>query len=265
MLAIEREQKILDYLTEHHVASTQYLCDLTNSSLATVRRDLKSLADRKLLIRTHGGAQGIELSDVTNESYNQSTIFSCYAKDPQYMYKNSIAQKAVEFIQSNDTIFIGAGVTCNLLCQHLSNSNLENVMVVTTNVTAVSELVRSPHITTFLLGGTVHLGTNHIETLDDYTIQSLNKLFFDKAFFTVDGIDLNNGYSIINHAQLPLYNYLLSNTKEIYLLAHQGKYDKRTFTHLCSLDTISNVITNSDCNSNYMKYYQEHHVTVYTA
>lgn len=264
MLAIEREKKILDYLSDHHIASTQYLCDLTGSSLATVRRDLKFLADKKLIKRTHGGAQSIDSSEEMSNCTESSAAFSCYSDDPQYSYKNSIAKKAIEFIQSNDTVFIGAGVTCNLLCHHLGNSSLENVMVVTTNVTGVPELVNSPHITTFLLGGTVHLGTNHIETLDDYTIQSLNKLYFDKVFFTVDGIDLNSGYSIINHAQLPLYNYLLSNTKQIYLLANQGKYDKRTFTHLCSLGNIPNVITNSDCNSEYLKYYQEHNVTVYT-
>lgn len=264
MLAIEREKKILEYLSDHHIASTQHLCDLTGSSLATVRRDLNSLAERNLLIRTHGGAQ-LATSSVPSSRQQEGPLSpSCYLDDPQYSCKNSIAQKAIEFIHSNDTVFIGAGVTCNLLCHHLGNSKLENVMVVTTNITAVPELVRSPHITTFLLGGTVHLGTNHIETLDDYTLQNLNRLYFDKIFFTVDGIDLNNGYSIINHAQLPLYNYLISNTKQVYLLANQGKYDKRTFTHLCSLDSIANVITNSDCNPEYLNYYQEHQVTVYT-
>ena len=38
-------------------------------------------------------------------------------------------------------------------------------------------------------------------------IQNLKKLYFDKLFFTIDGADLEYGYSITNRAQLPLYNY----------------------------------------------------------
>lgn len=272
MLAVEREKKILDYLSENHVATTQSLCDLTDASLATIRRDLNTLSERGLLLRTHGGAQVISHTEtpaaVSSVSGGNDVISGLtlpdYINTPQYQYKNAIAAKAVDFIHSNDIVFIGAGVTCTLLCRHLNNSNRKNVTVVTTNITGVLELARNPRITTFLLGGTVHRVTNHIETLDDYTLQSLSKLFFDKAFFTVDGIDLYNGYSIINHAQLQLFHYLLENTSKIYMLASEGKYDKRTFTYLCDLDAIPYVIANECIRDEYRNYYQTHGVTLYT-
>ena len=100
--------------------------------------------------------------------------------------------------------------------------------------------------------------------MDEYTVQTLEKLYFDKAFFTVDGIDLNYGYSIINRAQLPLYNYLIENSNQIYLLANDGKFNKRTFTYLCDMETIPNVITNSSVEQSYLTYYQEHDINIFT-
>lgn len=80
----------------------------------------------------------------------------------------------------------------------------------------------------------------------------------------MDGIELNNGYSIISRAQLPLYNHLISNSKLIYLLADEGKFDKRTFTHLCNLDEIPNIITNATTDQKYISYYKEHEIGVFT-
>ncbi len=262
MLALERQKIILDYLSANHVATTKCLSDLTNASLATLRRDL-NLMDRQGLIRkTHGGAQSIDVETIHSVPQIQPGFPP--EADTFFSYKDIIARKAVEFINSNDILFVGAGMTCNLLCKYLNENNKENITIVTTNITAVIELASNPHFSILLLGGTIHAGQNHIETLDEYTIQSLEKYYFDKVFFTVDGVDLNNGYSIINRTQLPLYNHLLKNSRQIYLLANDGKYDRRTFTHLCNMDDIPNIITNKSINPKYLDYYREHDIKVYT-
>lgn len=267
MLAAERKKKILDYLKEHHSATTQALCDLTGASLATTRRDLTQLDDMGALLRTHGGAQ--VLTDmVHNEnlvsSYTQ-VFSSIQMDDEQYAYKNAIALKATEMIHSNDVLFVGAGFTGSLICRHLNHSDKKNVTVITTNITGALELASNHHISVFLLGGTIHLGSNHIETLDESIVQNLSKLYFDKLFFTVDGADLEYGYSITNRAQLPLYNYLLANVKDIYILLNTSKFDKRTFTHFCGLDSIRNVIANPDIPAAYAEYYQAHDIKVFYA
>lgn len=256
MLATEREKIILDYVNANEIVTTKFLCELTGASIATIRRDLNAMEQRGLLKKTHGGAQSIAPKSQYS-CMRPSLDFDSYLKS-----KEQLAKKASEFISSGDIIFIGAGMTCNLLSKYISEK--ENITVVTTNLTAVIELVSNPNISILLLGGNVHAGTNHIETLDEYTVQALDKLYFDKVFFTVDGIDLNNGYSIISRAQLPLYNHLITNSKLIYLLADEGKFDKRTFTHLCNLDEIPNIITNSTTDQKYITYYKEHKIGVFT-
>lgn len=256
MLASEREKIILEYLNEKEMATTKFLCELTGASIATIRRDLNNMAKQGMLKKSHGGAQRI--SPIGHHGFIPPTLDF----DPFLKSKEQISKKASEFISSGDIIFIGAGMTCNLLSKYISNK--DNITVVTTNLTAVMELASSPNISILLLGGNVHIGTNHIETLDEYTVQALDKLYFDKVFFTVDGIDLHNGYSIISRAQLPLYNHLISNSKLIYLLADEGKFDKRTFTHLCPLNKIPNIITNSLPDQKYFDFFKENGIGVFT-
>ena len=257
MLALKRHQMILEYLNLHKAATTKQLSELTNASLATLRRDLNYLAQQGLLKKTHGGAQACP-----EESVPEISSVSSLQYDPDLSNKDAIAKKAAELVHSGDIIFIGAGMTCNLLCRYINDYSPERLTVVTTNVTAVMELAQNPNISTLLLGGNIHTGTNHIETLDEYTIQSLEQLYFHKAFITVDGIDLTCGYSIINRAQLPLYHHLLQNSRELYLLANNGKFGRRTFTHFCDLSDISRVITNPSVPGNYLEYYREHGVDV---
>ena len=53
--------------------------------------------------------------------------------------------------------------------------------------------------------------------------------------------------------------------KSTYLSDNESKFNKRAFTHLCSLDSIPNVITNGNAPSQYIEYFKEHDVNVYFA
>lgn len=264
MLAAKRKQLILEYLEQNHIATTQVLCNITEASPATIRRDLSLLDKEGLLIRTHGGAQKTNTTEQLVSNYSQ--IFSSIRmNDDQFQYKDAIARKAINLVQSGDIVFIGAGFTCSLLCRHLNTSGKKNIMVITANITGALELASNSDIRVFLLSGIVHLGNNHIETLDESTVQNLSKLYFDKLFFTVDGADLEYGYSIMNRAQLPLYNYLLNNTKNSYILLNHSKYGKRTFTHLCKLNDIPNVITDKEIPPEYVEYFKKHKIQLFTS
>lgn len=256
MLAGEREQLILNYLMEHEVATSGFLSELTGASIATVRRDLNSMNKRGLIVKTHGGAQKLKkdsLAERINDTLNP---------DANLGKKESLAKIAAGIVETGDIIFVGAGMTCNLLARYIKDK--KNITLVTTNLTAVLELIKSPNISLILLGGDIHIGSNHIETLDEYTVDALNKLYFGKVFFTVDGIDLENGCSIINRAQLPLYNHLLNNSEKLYLLADSSKFNKRTFTKLCDIDIFKNIITNSDTDPKYFEYFKQNGINCYT-
>lgn len=259
MYSEKRRQIIKDYLNKNGHASTLELIQATGSSPATIRRDLKEMDAAGLIRRVRGGCK---VNAISRENLSNPIADVTPDNNPNLADKDAIARKSATIISPNDIIFVGAGVTCNLLCRYINNRNLTDLTIVTTNITAIQEFKQTPGMTVSLLGGSIHFAKDHIETLDNYNTSSLQKLYFDKIFITVDGADINYGYSIQNPAQLPLYDYLLNNSKESYLLINKSKFNKRAFTHFCSLNTIRNVITNSNANAGYLNYYDHNNINV---
>lgn len=257
MIASERQRKILDYVNAHINVTTASLCDVANASIATIRRDLNYLNSKGLLSKTHGGAQAL-----SSEQQRESPDFNIIQKDPYYNLKDQNALIAAELIRPGDIIFIGAGTTCTLLARYIRH--IENITIVTTSINAVLELSTSKTASMLLLGGDIHVGPHYIETLSEATLESISKFYFNKVFFTVDGVDLEYGYSIINRSQLPLYNYLLNNCAESFLFIDESKLNKRTFTHLRPLDSIKNVISAAPLPAEYKQYYNKRNISIYT-
>lgn len=253
MAAPERRKTILDYLKKHEFATSEELASLTGASLATVRRDLVELSSQKLIIKNYGSVRAADYEDI----HRSSPCVCC--EDPYYTQKEAIALQARELISEGDIIFLGSGLTCNLLAKSIKS--LSNITIVTTNINAVIELaVPDSKISILLLGGNVNVEKNYTETLDEYTIDALKRLYFDKAFFTVDGIHLDTGFSINNRAQLPLYNYLIHNSNSVYLLADQHKFNRRAFAHLGDMDLFKHILTTGTLEPQYDSYFKEHNI-----
>lgn len=251
MTAPERRKIILEYLKNHEFATSEELAGLTGASLATVRRDLVELSRQKLIIKNYGSVRAVDYEDVIRQAAGG------YRADPYYEHKEAIARQARMLISEGDIIFLGSGLTCNLLAKSIKD--MTNITIVTTNINAVNELaVPDSKISILLLGGNVNVEKNYMETLDEYTIDALKRLYFNKAFFTVDGIQLDTGYSINNRAQLPLYKYLVSNSQNVYLLADHHKFDRRAFAHLGDMDLFRHILTTGELDSQYDAYFKEH-------
>jgi len=265
IFVLEREQIILDYLEEHEIATTSFLCELVGVSISTIRRDLNSMNERGLIIKTHGGAKKIANNKPTatpNLSMFNTRLDNLSIKDDLYINeKKEIAKLASSLILPGDVIFLGSGLTCAFLAKEIKH--LSNLTVVTTSIDIVNEL--APHIPLILLGGDIVVGKNHIETLGDYTIEILNTMFFDKSFFTVDGIDFEFGYSIKNRKQIPLYDYLTTHCKTSYLLADYSKFNKQTFAHLFDLNGVNNIIVDDKAPKEYLNKFKENNINTYIA
>ncbi len=245
MHAVERRKAILNYINEHESASTAGLSELTNSSIATVRRDLTAMSQEGIIIKTHGGAKKIQESDIPI---------------PCVREKSAIARIAASLIRPGEHIFIGAGNTCTALARGLKDKN--DLRISTTSINVAAQFSAGSGHSVFMLGGNVDYGAGAMETLGDYTSELLRRMYFDKTFFTIDGADIRSGYSISNRAQIPLYEHLIQNCKECYILADHYKFGKRSYAQLCSLSGVPNVITDSGIGPEYLRYYQTHGIRV---
>ena len=235
MYQAERESRILEFLSAVRIASPAQIQSITGASIATVRRDLSQMARKGLIHRSHGYAQ---LADAPAS-----------APPARFEEKMRIARIAADQVRDGDVIFLGSGTTCTCLARCLKGKR--DLTIVTINLDVVNDIVRLPNAKLSLLGGEVRVEPGYMETLDEYSLQLLKRLFFDKVFVTVDGIDFTFGYSIRKQLQLALFQHLLRNSHEFYCLADASKFEKCTHVQLCQIDDVRKIITTADVAAKY--------------
>ena len=84
-----RRSRILELMEKNPRVRVDELAEALEVSLITIRRDLQYLEDKKLLVRTHGGA-----------------IASGSPVDEVSLYRRLIAEFAANFVTDNDTLTV---------------------------------------------------------------------------------------------------------------------------------------------------------------
>ena len=244
----EREKLILEQLEKRSVLSLADACLLTGASVATIRRDFEQLQEKGLAERSYGS---IQLPQKKEKSFFGGTEIL----DETDKEKFAIAQEAAAQVRAGETIFIGTGKTCNMLAAQLRDR--AHLRVVTTSITAVLELMEHPNVHLTLLGGEVRTGKNYIETLDSDIGQTLRSYYFDKVFLTMDGFDLERGYTVQDKARIPLYTQLSRMTRRLYIVVDSGKFDRRAFATVFPPDKSCRIISTKRLPQHFAAYYRQ--------
>ena len=244
----EREQTILQALQTRGAVSMTEICALTGASVATVRRDFDELQSKGIAERTHGGLRLPQKQPERRRYVNGTEIADAIDKE-----KYRIAQEAAAQVRAGESIFIGAGKTCNMLAALLRD--IERLTVVTTSVTAVLELAECPNISVTLLGGDIHTGKNYIETLDPDIAHVLRGYYFDKVLLTAEGFDLERGYTVQDKNRTGLYTQLSRMTRRLYMLLDSAKFDRRAFATMFPPEKLCRVISTQNMPQKFSEFY----------
>lgn len=246
----EREKQILHLLEANGAVSMTEICAVTGASVATIRRDFDELQKKGLAQRTHGGLRLPQKKEEPGRRYvNGTEILDDIDREKQLIAREAAAQ-----VQAGESIFIGAGKTCNLFAALLRD--IERLTVVTTSVTAVLELAECPNISVTLLGGDIHTGKNYIETLDPDINHTLRGYFFDKVFLTVEGVDLERGYTVQDKNRTALYTQLSRMTRRLYMLLDSAKFDRRAFATMFPPEKACRVISTRNMPERFVEFYR---------
>ena len=247
MFDVDRKKRIMSYLTVVETASPAQIQSVMGASLSTIRRDLRQMENEGLVLRSHGYVQLASLPGAPMEP--------SHAEE-----KRRIGQAAAALVQDGDTIFLGSGTTCTYLGRYLSEK--KDLTIMTNNFDVVLDLTRFQNFRVSILGGEVQVEPGYVETMDEYTILILKRLYFDKVFVTVNGIDFKYGYSILKQLQLNLYQHLLDNCKDFYCLADSSKFNKRTYVRFCGIDDIHKIVTTAEAAQTFHNRFAEARIQV---
>lgn len=255
MFKVERIRRIREILKDCRQIEVSALSSILNVTDATIRNDLEELEQEGFLTRFHGGAtiNSQETEEPVNTSLHSN--FVEYNKS-----KEEIGEIAARLIKEREWVFLGPGTTTYYIAKALRQRS--NINILTNNFLVANTLYDLPNIRVLFLGGQIeHQG---FYTIPDDWEHELKDIYLDKAFFSVDGVDLNAGYTLSDKSVLEIIRSVMKCSHETIMAVDYMKFNQRTFIKVGNLDMVSTVVTNAEIPDEYKHYYLTHGIFAYT-
>lgn len=177
MFQNERIDAIMDILKCNGYVTVKYLTEKLHYSNATINRDLNLMEKQNLVRRSYGGVELIQ----------QKGIALPFRYHKMKSAKNKIGQKAAEFVQDGDTVFLDGSTTAEYMGRHLIDK--KDITVITNNMALVMFLGEY-NIHAVCLGGSVVEAPcmlMGVETIENARRYHVDKMFFSTGAITSDG------------------------------------------------------------------------------
>lgn len=231
LFAEERKQAILELLEENSKMTVQDLRDYFEVSAATIRNDLRELANAGLLTRTHGGA----LSNVKT-----SFELNSYQKGVKNLtQKQAIARRALEYVDDGDTIAIDTGTTILEFAKLLSSK--KRLTIIVNDIEIARCLEDETDAVIIFIGG--HIRRNFHCTVGPVAVKSLSGLNVDKAFIATNGLTVKRGLTTPDINQAEIKRAMMDIAAEVNLLCDGSKIGNTAFAQISTIDRVNRLIT----------------------
>lgn len=228
----KRRNQIVEMVHKAGDVKVEEICNMLDVSPLTIRRDLQYLEDEQLLERYYGGAR-IKGMGIVNKIYDEVRI-----------YRQKIAKYAASLIADGDTIFINTSATALGILPYIT---AKAVTVVTNNGNAIN-MPYSSEVTVILTGGELR----HIKgtMVGDFTIDNVNKVTAKKTFVGCSGLSTTSGMTTDILNEVKINEAMLQRAMECtYILADYEKIGKNCSFVSCSVEHITNIITDEKADS----------------
>ncbi|UNK70778.1 DeoR/GlpR family DNA-binding transcription regulator [Microbacterium sp. H1-D42] len=232
-----RLSAILDLLAEKGEVSVDQLVERFGASAATTRRDLDSLAERRLLTRTHGGAVA------------QSVAYELpirYRSHHGTGAKEQIAAAAAAQVSPGQVVGLSGGTTTNAIATALAaRADLaeHGLTVVTNAVNIASQLAMRPEFKVVVTGGVIH--PRSFELVGPFVEQLLSGIRLDIAFIGVNGLSAESGASTHDEAEAAVNRMMAQRAERAYVVADASKLGRSAFAHVGGSELFPVVLTDA--------------------
>jgi DeoR/GlpR family transcriptional regulator of sugar metabolism len=233
MLAEERRLRISELLAQQRTVSAADLTRTLGVTAATVRRDLASLENQGVLVRSHGGA----VSRTSSTNYQASYDALAQIKLPE---KQAIAREAERLILDGDTVFLESSTTVNELAKLLHRRTR---LTIITNSPATLSQQYSPGVTVLCVGGNLIRENCYLSGMWAHRI--LQEVRVDKVIMGMSALDAEYGISTANHPEAEIKRLLMKISKIRIALADSSKLGKQGFAYVGPISDLTMLVTDS--------------------
>ena len=236
-LPARRRADLARFIQRSGQATVGELAEQFGVSLDTVRRDLEHLGERGVITRTHGGA-------VPNEELATAQLAMAdrpFALRDNPEHKHAIGAAAAELITDGHTILINGGTTTLEVVRALRNQR--DLSVVTNNVQVPGALPPGVVRHCYLIGGRYE--PDSMVTIGPMAFTGSTGISADVALIGVGGIDAQAGLSTTNLDEARLIREMIDSASMVIVVADSSKFWRRSFAHICPLDTVTTLVTDA--------------------
>ncbi len=283
---IERRQDIMKEIKKNGAVKVKELAKAYSVGEATIRRDLKQLADEDRLVVTYGGAYLREIpNDIAYKNRVQWVNKNPAAKYPgesnsnhrcrlqhSTMIKgqgqeqvireiiiedsilkdryNKIVGEAYNYIQDGDTIAVGNGTLSALLLQKIDSKLRINLITPSlTNALIASD---KPFIKIHVPGGILD-NDNKILTGSQMEL-FIRQFNIDKVFVEPEGISKTEGITFSDYEELKATSLMIEQGKTKILLVESSKMNTSSFAKLEQWQSFDSLITDTKPDDEHCKF-----------
>ena len=254
MLRGERQAKIIQLIREKGYIENDHLSQLYNVTAATIRRDLKTLAEQRLIRLDHGGAYDSDALDGSTEPQYETKVYV------NREIKRLIGTAAAEMICDNDTVFLDSGTTNAEIAQSLRSKSFRNLTVITCDIITAKVLCPVANINVLVLGGI--LRKSFYTAYGPYTESVLKNIRANKFFLGVDAASIEHGISNIVLEEIPIKQLMIQNCEEVIMVTDGSKFGKNAAYKVCSWEAVHQVITDRCIPAEYLEFCEGQQIKV---
>lgn len=225
-----RHDDILDLLRAEGAVDVDALARRFDVSSQTIRQDLRALADRGLVTRTHGGARRVET--VSNREYAERRRQNAAAK-------RRMAQRAARLIPDECSVALNIGTSTEQVARALSGHR--GLVVLTNNINIVTLMMGGACRELILVGGVVRQSDGAIVGEDAVAFIARYKV--DVAVIGASALDADGAVLDYDAREVHVARAILMNARRRILVCDHTKFQRTAPVRICDVADLDHVVT----------------------
>ncbi len=226
----QRQKEILLLVQQQGFVAIETLAQNFQVTPQTIRRDINTLCEKKLLTRFHGGAG--PSSSVENLAYSTRQVM-------HLAEKRGIAQLTAQHIPDRASIFINIGTTTEEVAKALMNHS--RLRVITNNLNVASILRCNPSFEIIIAGGSVRPRDGGIT--GEATLDFIRQFKVDFGIVGISCIDVDGALLDYDYHEVRVAQAIIENSRKVFLVADHSKFDRYAMVRLGSITQVDALFT----------------------
>ncbi|MFD7921172.1 DeoR/GlpR family DNA-binding transcription regulator [Streptomyces sp. NPDC059740] len=257
----ERMNALLELLGERGRLDVEEAATALEVSAATTRRDMDTLAEQQLLIRTRGGAV---LSSVAYD------LPIRYKRGHRADQKAAIAQVAARMVDRHQVVGLSGGTTTTEIARALAvrpdlagEGPHHNLTIVTNSLNIAHELAVRPQFKIVLTGGVAH--SRSYELIGPFGELVLREISLDIAFIGANGVEPEVGATVYDEAEARINRLMAERAGRSAVVADSAKLGVRCFARVGDAEVFDTLITDEGADPAMLSAFHESGLETVTA